>query len=112
MAPVTCALLGTSLTEELSSTPLTRCGVGELGRRDGDDDPEKPDVAFQWTRQSDGSSNLLVTRTVGADGRVVDEADYLVPSNHTPSIGEGRFRHMVYEGPENFSIPAFRFEVA
>jgi len=75
-------------------------------------------VAFQWTRHNqaagdDGDSSvasLLITRTV--DDRVVDQAEYLVPSNHTQNVGEGRFQHEVYEGPEDFSVPASRFEVA
>jgi hypothetical protein len=123
---IECFALGTTLSESLSSTPLTKCGRSPI---DSSADPEgnpkdpsappDPDVAFQWTRHnqatsddgSDGSvASLLITRTI--DNNVVDQAEYFVPSNHTQNVGEGRFQHEVYEGPEDFSVPAFRYEVA
>ncbi|KAK3362268.1 hypothetical protein B0T25DRAFT_1819 [Lasiosphaeria hispida] len=102
-APVHCEALGTTLSEELSSIPQTRCG-------------DNSEVSFKWTRYVDGTSDLLIMREVVAagagEGRVItDEALYTVPSNDTPRLGSGKLQHMVYAGPENFSVPAFRFEV-
>jgi len=54
----------------------------------------------------------MIMRTLVEDAKMVtEEANYTVPAEDTPSVGEGMFRHMVYEGPENFSVPAFRYEI-
>ncbi|KAK1749318.1 hypothetical protein QBC47DRAFT_396008 [Echria macrotheca] len=125
---IECFALGTTLSESLSSTPLTKCGRSPIdssadpeGNTKDPSAPPDPDVAFQWTRHDqtaasggDGGessvASLLIVRTL--DDGVIDQAQYLVPSNHTENVGEGRFRHEVYGGPEDFSIPAFRYEVA
>ncbi|KAK0731064.1 hypothetical protein B0H67DRAFT_639493 [Lasiosphaeris hirsuta] len=101
--PVHCEALGTTLSEELGSIPQTRCG-------------DSSEVSFKWTRYQDGTSDLLIMREVvaaftGEDRVITDEAVYTVPSNDTPRLGPGKLQHMVYAGPENFSVPALRFEV-
>ncbi|KAK5658857.1 hypothetical protein OQA88_1671 [Cercophora sp. LCS_1] len=98
-APVQCSVLGTTLSEELSSVPLTWCGS------------EENKVAFKWTKREDdtGAHDLVIRREVDSD-RVIEEAQYVVPADETPFLGVGRFKRQVYDGPQNFSIPAFRYE--
>jgi hypothetical protein len=60
--PVACSALGTTLSEELSSIPLTRCGE------------ENSTVAFKWTLEQDGSATLLVKRDLQAMENATEEA--------------------------------------
>ncbi|KAK0734373.1 hypothetical protein B0T26DRAFT_630956 [Lasiosphaeria miniovina] len=102
-APVHCWAVGTTLGEDLSSLPQTMCG--DAGN---DDDGYDTGVSFQWVRKRDGSSALVVARQISDS--VLDEAVYIVPRNDTPVLGQGKFRHQVYAGPENFTVKALRFQ--
>ena len=104
VAPVHCEVVGTTLSEELSSIPQTYCESPATG------------VSFKWTRNGDGTSDLLVVHEINGSptttpATMTDEAVYHVPSSDTPVLGQGQFAHMVYTGPEDFSVPAFRFSV-
>lgn len=99
LPPIHCEAMGTTLSEDLGSIPQTYC------------ESESTGVSFQWTRNSDNTSDLLVVREVDDVNQMTDEAIYHVSSNDTPLLGEGLFAHMVYTGPEDFSVPAFRFSV-
>lgn len=70
-------------------------------------------MSFKWTRKRDGGADMLVKRVVDSDGdgdNVTEEAIHVVPKSQIGKIGEGKFARAMYEGPENFSIPAFRFK--
>ncbi|KAK0656726.1 hypothetical protein B0T16DRAFT_452262 [Cercophora newfieldiana] len=102
--PVECSALGTTLDEDLSSIPQTICG-----------DPSTSKVSFKWTRHEDGSADLFVRHEVEGDGDsdgVTEEAIHAVKKNETVVVGSGQLAHRVYQGPEEFSIPAFRFHAS
>ncbi|KAK4447543.1 hypothetical protein QBC34DRAFT_427291 [Podospora aff. communis PSN243] len=97
---VQCSALGTTLSEELSSIPETVCGDAKLG------------VSFKWTRHPDGSADLLVKRDFHGDAdkdAAIEEAVHAVAKNETVIVGMGEFARAVYDGPEDFTLRAWRF---
>lgn len=121
--PVHCEALGTTINHKLTSIPQTWCpsdlgpgGGGKYGndtnQNNGNSNSTNNDsstglgVSFKWTEQPDGSAALLIVRRI--NDKAADTAVYKVTADCIPMMGEDIFRHQVYEGPENFSVPAYR----
>jgi len=58
--------------------------------------------------KDDGSADLLIVRH-HPPSNIMDQALYTVPKDQMPIMGQGDFRHQMYNGPGNFSVPAWRF---
>ncbi|KAK3396301.1 hypothetical protein B0T20DRAFT_267701 [Sordaria brevicollis] len=125
--PVHCEALGTTINHKLTSIPQTWCpselggppGSSSGGGKYGNDTTGNPNngtsnpssttglgVSFKWTEQPDGSAALLIVRRI--NDKAADTAVYKVTADCIPMMGDDIFRHQVYEGPENFSVPAYR----
>ncbi|KAK3501132.1 hypothetical protein B0T13DRAFT_511158 [Neurospora crassa] len=117
--PVRCEAMGTTINHQLTSIPQTWCptdpgdvGSGYGGNGTGTNCQQSnntttgPGVSFKWTEQPDGSAALLIVRRI--NDRVADTAVYKVTPDCIPMMGDDIFRHQVYEGPKNFSVPAYR----
>ena len=124
--PVHCEAMGTTINHQLTSIPQTWCpgsGPGESGYGNNSSSQSTggngngngngnssattgPGVSFKWTEQPDGSAALLIVRRI--NDKAADTAVYKVTPDCMPMMGNDIFRHQVYEGPENFSVPAYR----
>lgn len=113
--------MGTTINHQLTSIPQTWCpgpgGSGYGGNGTGNNNNQSnsnsnssattgPGVSFKWTEQPDGSAALLIVRRI--NDKAADTAVYKVTPDCIPMMGDDIFRHQVYEGPENFSVPAYR----
>ncbi|KAH7626682.1 hypothetical protein B0T09DRAFT_46887 [Sordaria sp. MPI-SDFR-AT-0083] len=118
--PIHCEALGTTINHQLTSIPQTFCPTGPSpgdgsgsgygndtnNNQQNNNNTTGPGVSFKWTEQPDGSGALLIVRRI--NDKVTDTAVYKVTPDCMPMMGDDIFRHQVYEGPENFSVPAYR----
>ena len=117
--PIHCEALGTTINHQLTSIPQTFCPTGpspgdgsgsgygnDTNNNQQNNNTTGPGVSFKWTEQPDGSGALLIVRRI--NDKVTDTAVYKVTPDCMPMMGDDIFRHQVYEGPENFSVPAYR----
>ncbi|KAK3955951.1 hypothetical protein QBC32DRAFT_321188 [Pseudoneurospora amorphoporcata] len=126
--PVHCEALGTTINHQLTSIPQTFCPTGpssggsgsgygnstnnqsnrnsNSNQNNNNNNTTGRGVSFKWTEQPDGSGALLIVRRI--NDKVTDTAVYKVTPDCIPMMGDDIFRHQVYEGPENFSVPAYR----
>ncbi|KAK4167054.1 hypothetical protein QBC43DRAFT_312034 [Cladorrhinum sp. PSN259] len=77
---------------------LTAGAEDEDGGGGGDDDEKRGAMA-----------KLRVVRQINNGTR--DEAVHYIFPEDAPFIGTGDFFHQVYEGPENFTVDAWRYEM-
>jgi len=111
LTDIYCFYLGTTYDRDLSSTPETRCSYPEEGNSNN------TGVTFRWAQQNDGvlAAKLTIKRQVNPlaedPDELVDEAVYNVPVSETLRYNpEGRFARTAYNGTENFSVEAWRFQ--